>query len=147
MNHHPFSQFHAFLSVSTVLFGLENSQNFSVLISNEGKNMGWESFCWKTHFFLLWFWTGKNGFWTDLPKMNLFFLPIFGCWETMHFLVKPIYWIVFLDWALQWITKKNTFSGGCISFEIEISAFEMVIFRFQITQLFGFFMILMVDGC
>ena len=73
MNHHSFFQFHGFLWVSTILFGLTNSRNCVVLISNEGKNMGWESFWWKTHLFWLWFWIGKNKFWIDFPKRNLFY--------------------------------------------------------------------------
>ena len=81
---------------------------------------------------------GKTNFELICQKWTFFFPSYFWVLGNNAFLVKPIYWIVFLDWALQWITKRNTFSGWCISFESEISAFEMVIFRFQITQLFGF---------
>ena len=113
--HQPFSQFHALFSVFAVLFGLPNSRNPAVLISNEGKKMGWESFCWKTHLFWLWFWTGKSGFWTDLPKRNLLFFPFcFWVLGNNAFLVKPISWMVFLDWedwALKWITKREHFLG------------------------------------
>ena len=110
MNHHPFSQFHAFFSVSTILFGLANFWNSVVLISNEGKNMGWESFLWKTHLFWLWFWTRKIGFWTDFPRRNFFSFMFLGVGKQWIFSETHLLDCVFgLGYAM--ITKMENFLG------------------------------------
>ena len=76
---------------------------------------------------------GKIDF--ELIFQKRFFFPFcFWVLGKMRFLVKPIYWIG----LCSGLPKRNTFSGWCISFESEISDSKMVIFRFQITQFFGF---------
>ena len=55
---------------------------------------------------------GKTDFELIFQKGTFFIFPLcFWVLGNNTFLVKPIYWIVFLDWALQWITKKEHFFG------------------------------------
>ena len=53
---------------------------------------------------------GKSDF-ELIFQEGIFFPSCFWVSGNNEFLVKPIYWIVFLDWALQWITKKEHFFG------------------------------------
>ena len=54
---------------------------------------------------------GKTYFELVCQKRNFFPPNCFWVLGNNAFLVKPIYWIVFLDWVMQWITKMEHFLG------------------------------------